>query len=216
MDKRVLVVLFLLSFVFANAQIVKPFVGGGVYIHSDFEKTGFLSLRSGVEFNVSKYIKPEIEISGLLGSLESSSKLDANNVMIAEISRSVSAVNFSFCPKIILGNELVSYFEILPKYSISTIEAHKNSYSYNNTTGNLTSSKYEIAKEWSQSFGIGIGYNFNFSDEYSDSMSLILDLQNVDLGEPLNKLSPNANRVDTKWTFGFGINYYFNLKKKKI
>ncbi len=214
MEKRVLVVLFLLSFVFVNSQIVKPFVGGGFYIHSDFEKPGFLSLRSGAEFNASKYIKPEIEISGLLGSLESSSKLDANNVMIAEINRSVSAVNFSFTPKIILGNELVSSFEILPKYSISTIEAHKNSYAYAN--GNFTSVKKEIAKEWSQSFGIGIGVNFNFSDEYSDSMSLILDLQGVDLGKPLNKLSPNANRVDTKWTIGFGINYYFNLKKKKV
>ncbi|TDO95614.1 hypothetical protein [Flavobacterium sp. 245] len=214
MKKRILTALFLLSFVFANSQIVKPFVGGGVYIHSDFENSGFLSLRSGAEFNASKYIKPEIEISGLIGSLESSSKLDANNVMVAEISRSVSAVNFSFCPKIILGNELVSYFEILPKYSISTIEAHKNSYNY--TNGNFVSSKMEIAKEWSQSIGIGIGYCFNFSDEYSDAMSLILDFQNVDLGKPLNKLSPNASRVDTKWTLGFGINYYFNLRKKKF
>lgn len=214
MKKRLLIGLFLLCFGFVNAQLVEPFLGGGVYVHSDFEKSVILSLRSGAEFNVSKYLKPEIEISGLLGNLETRSTVDANNVMNAEYTRTASAVNFSFTPKIILGNELVSYFEILPKYSISTIEAHKNTYNYN-TNGNLTSSKKEIAKEWSQSLGIGIGYNFSFSDEYSDSMSLILDLQNVNLGKTLNKLSPNASRIDTKWILGFGINYYFNFKKKK-
>ena len=217
MKRRILVCLFLISFIGVNSQIIRPYIGIGTYLHTDFEKSVILSFKTGGEFNLNRYFKPEIEISGLLGSLETRSIVNENNIMIEEYTRSVSAINFSFCPKIILGNskELDSYFVLLPRYSISNIEANKISYLYNNTTGSLTLDKKETLKEWSQSFSFGIGYNFDLSDENSDSICLILDLQNVDMGKTLNKLSTNASRIDTKWTLGFGFNYYFNLKRKK-
>jgi hypothetical protein len=216
MKKRILFVLFLVSFTFMNAQMVRPYLGGGAYLHSDFEKSSFLSLRTGAEFKLNRYVKPEIEISGLIGSVETRSILDDNNIMTAEYTRSVSALNFSFCPKIILGNakELDSYLVLLPRFSISNIEANKRTYTYN-STGTLATEKKETIKEWSQSFSFGIGYSFDLSDENSDSLCLILDLQGVDMGKPLNELSPKASRIDTKWTLGLGLNYYFSLKKKK-
>lgn len=217
MKRKILVCLFLISFVWVKSQVVRPYVGIGAYLHTDFEKSVFMSFKSGAEFKVNRYFKPELEISGLIGSLETRSKVNDNNIMIEEYTRSVSAINFSFSPKIILGNsnELDSYFVILPRYSISNIEANKKSYLYNNTTGSLTSDIKETVKNWSQSFSIGIGFNFDLSAENSDSLCLILDLQNVDLGKALNELSTNASRVDTKWTLGLGINYYFNLKRNK-
>jgi len=216
MKRRVLVVMFLMLVTIAGAQVFRPYIGAGAYLHSDFEKSAFLNFKTGGEFNLSKYVKPEIEVSLLVGSLESSVKLDDNYATIAEYRKSVSALNFSFCPKIILGiaNELDAYFVLLPRYSISNIEANKRTYNYN-TNGDFTTSTKQTIKDWSQSFGFGIGYNFDLSAENSDSLCLILDLQGVDMGKSINELSPTASRVDTKWTLGLGLNYYFSLKKKK-
>ena len=217
MKRKLLICLFLISSIVVNSQVFRPYIGVGAYLHTDFEKSVFMSFKTGGEFKVNRYFKPELEISGIIGSLETRSIVNDNNIMIEEYTRAVSAINFSFCTKIVLGNakELDSYFVILPRFSISNVEANKKSYLYNNTTGALTSDKKEIVKNWSQSFGIGIGYNFDFSAENSDSMCLILDLQNVDMGKAINELSTKASRVDTKWTLGLGLNYYFNLKRKK-
>lgn len=214
MKKRIFIYVFLICFSFANAQFFRPYVGAGAYLHTDFEKSAFLSLRTGGEFNLSKYVKPEIEISGLIGSLEIRSVLNDNNIVISEYTRTASAINYSICPKIILGNDLDSYFVLLPRYSISNIEANKKSYVYNNA-GSQISDKRENVKVWDQSFSFGIGYNFNLSAENPDSLCIILDLQGVEMGKALNEISESKSRVTTKWTFGLGLNYYFNLKKKK-
>lgn len=202
---------------FSNAQFVRPYVGFATYLHTDFSNSVFFSLKTGTEFSLNKYLKPEIEISGIVGALEDFTTRDQNNRIIEEYTRSVTSINFSISPKIILGNamELDSYFIILPKYSISNVEAHGNLTTYNNT-GSIIANKRKIVKDWSQSLGMGIGYNFNLSDNNPDSLCIILDLQGVELGEAINKINENSSRVTTKWTFGLGFNYYFNLKKKKV
>jgi hypothetical protein len=216
MKKNVFLILFTFSFIFANAQIVRPYIGIATYFHTDFSNSVFLSLKSGSEFNLNKYLKPEIEISGMIGALEDLTKRDENNKITEEYTRSISSVNFSVCPKIIFGNakELDSYFVILPKFTISNIEAHGNLTTYNNTGVSIANQR-KIVKNWSQSVGFGIGYNFDLSDNNPDSLCIILDLQGVELGEAINKINEYESRVNTKWTFGLGFNYYFNLKKKK-
>lgn len=216
MRKNVFGIVFLLSFINVTGQIVRPYLGFATYLHTDFSNSVFLSLKSGGEFSLNRYLKPEMEISGIVGALEDYIKRNENNRITEEYTRSVTSINFSISPKIILGNskELNSYFVILPKYSISNIEAHGNLSTYNNA-GTLIANQRKIVKEWSQSFGLGIGYNFDLSDNNPDSLCIILDLQGVELGDAINRISENKNRITTKWTFGLGLNYYFNLKKKK-
>lgn len=217
MKKNVFGILFLFSFNCMNAQVVRPYIGVATFFHTDFSSSVFLNLKTGGEFRLNKYLKPELEFSGMIGALEDFTKRDENNTIIEEYTRSVTSVNFSICPKIILGNsnELDSYFVILPKFSISNIEAHGNLTTYNNSGVSITNRK-KIVKDWSQSFGFGIGYNFNLSDNNPDSLCIILDLQGVELGEAINKINESESRVNTKWTFGLGLNYYFNLKRKKV
>ncbi|MEZ0183743.1 hypothetical protein AB9T89_15980 [Flavobacterium oncorhynchi] len=217
MKKYIFGIIFLFSFIFVKAQVVRPYVGVATYFHTDFSSSVFLSLKSGAEFGLNKYVKPEVEISGIIGALEDFTKKDENNRIIEEYTRSVTSINFSFCPKIILGNskELDSYFVILPKFSISNIEAHGNLTTYNNM-GVLIANQRKIVKDWNQSVGFGVGYNFNLSLENPDSLCIILDLQGVELGDAVNELNNSNNRTTTKWTFGLGLNYYFNFFKKKV
>ncbi len=217
MKKNVFGILFLFNFICANAQIVRPYIGVATFFHTNFSSSVFLNLKTGGEFRLNKYVKPELEFSGMIGALENFTKRDDNNTIIEEFTRSVTSVNFSICPKIILGNsnELDSYFIILPKFSISNIEAHGNLTTYNNSGVSITNRKKNV-KDWSQSLGFGVGYNFNLSDNNPDSLCIILDLQGVELGEAINRINENESRVNTKWTFGLGLNYYFNLKRKKV
>ena len=217
MKKYIFGIIFLFSFIFVKAQVVRPYVGVATYFHTDFSSSVFLSLKSGAEFGLNKYVKPEVEISGIIGALEDFTKKDENNRIIEEYTRSVTSINFSFCPKIILGNskELDSYFVILPKFSISNIEAHGNLTTYNNM-GVLIANQRKIVKDWNQSVGFGVGYNFNLSLENPDSLCIILDLQGVELGDAVNELNNSNNRTTTKWTFGLGLNCYFNFFKKKV
>jgi hypothetical protein len=216
MRKNIFIIIILLCYNYGNSQIARPYAGFATYLHSDFSSSVFLGLKTGCEFKLLKNLRPEIEISGIMGALEDFERKNENNLIYERISNSATAVNFSICPKIILGNvnELDSYLVILPKYSISNIEAHGKKETFNNA-GKVLTSDTKIAKVWDQSFGIGIGYNFNLSDENPDSLCIILDLQGTELGKALDKVRESDNRITTKWTFGLGFNYYFNLKKKK-
>lgn len=214
--KKITVILFLLVCVNIHSQIIRPYAGFVVYVHSDFANSLFFNVKTGGEFKISKYLKPEIEFSLLGGAVEDFT-VKNENIIIQEYTRSVTALNFSVCPKIIIGNEseLNSYFVVLPKYSISHIEANGNLSNYNDT-GHLTGNKHANSKIWSHSIGFGVGYNFNLSDDNPDSLCIILDCQGVELGDALNHLNEeNKNRILTKWAFGLGVNYYFNFKKKK-
>lgn len=208
--------MLLLCYHYSNSQIVRPYAGFVTYLHTDFSSSVFLSLKTGGEFKLLKNLRPEIEVSGIIGAPEEFERKTENNIVYEKYSSSATAVNFSICPKIILGNtdELSSYFVILPKYSISNIEAHGKRETFNNA-GLVVKNDTKIEKVWDQSFGIGIGYNFNLSDENPDSLCIILDLQGVELGKALDKVRESESRITTKWTFGLGFNYYFNLKKKK-
>ena len=58
-------------------------------------------------------------------------------------------------------------------------------------------------------------YVVDFLYVISQSIALNIYLNNVDLGKALNKLETNK-RFNTEYVIGFGVNYYFSLKKKTI
>ncbi|WP_432223111.1 hypothetical protein ACRASX_16330 (plasmid) [Flavobacterium sp. TMP13] len=214
--KKILLFTFLILSSYTFSQVVRPYAGITTYLHSDFSNSVFLGLNSGCEFKIINHLSIDIEISGIVGALQDFNHKNENNVIYEEFTSSVTAINYSICPKINLGNVngSNSYFVLLPKFSISNIEAHRTRTTYKDINTVLKTDT-KISKVWDNSIGVGIGYNFNLSDVSPDSICIILQLQGVELGKALNDVRTSKNRISTKWTFGLGINYYFNLKKNK-
>ena len=215
MKKIVSAILFLFNIYSISAQHIRPYVGFATYLDTDFSNSVYLGIGTGIELRFNSYFKPEIEISGTIGSIEGITTKDVNGIIVEEYTRSVSSLNFSICPKITLDDdrEINSYFVILPRYSISNIEAHGN-LTIINQNSDLNVSNRKIGKEWRQSLGIGIGYNFDLSDQNAESICIILYYQGVEMGNTLNQINEYKGRFTTKNTFGLGFNYYFRLKKK--
>ena len=214
--KKILLLLILLSFA-TYAQKIRPFIGVSGYVHAGFEKSGFGDLKIGAEYKIFYYLKPEIEISYMLGNPEGFTDYDETGLAISEYSQKTSAFNYSFCPKIILGNkdDGDGYIQILPKYTYSNIQASGHRFSRNPVEPSKPFEEKKKVSSSEHSFGIGLGYVVDFSDENSQSIALNIYLNNVDLGKALNKLETNK-RFNTEYVIGFGVNYYFSFKKKTI
>lgn len=213
--KNILGLFFLISFG-TFAQKIRPFVGVAAYIHTDFDKSVFGDLKAGVEYKAFYYLKPEIEINFMYGVLGEVTDRDEAGLVMSEYSKRVSAVNYSFCPKIILGNkdDGDGYMQILPKYTYSNIQATGHRFSRNPNDLSKPIEEKKKASNNQHSFGIGLGYVIDFSDD-TQSLALNIYLNNIDLGKALSNLEQDK-RFNTQYVIGFGLNYYFSFKKKTI
>ena len=54
----------------ANAQKVLPFTGIGQNINTSFRGSGYYNIATGVQCDLSNYLKPEVELRYFIGSLE--------------------------------------------------------------------------------------------------------------------------------------------------
>ncbi|OXA99139.1 hypothetical protein B0A75_11980 [Flavobacterium oncorhynchi] len=188
--KNILVLFFLISFG-TYAQKIRPFVGVLAYIDTDFDKSVFGDFKLGADYKLVYYLNPEIEINYMYGVLEKLTNRDDTGLVLSEYSKKVSAVNYSFCPKIILGNKNgdgSGYLQILPKYTYSSIEASVYRVSRNPSDLSKPIEEKEKISDNQHSFGIGLGYVVDFSDENSQSLALNIYFNNIDLGNALNML----------------------------
>lgn len=148
----------------------------------------------GSELKINRIIKPEIELSWFLGGLEDDISRNDQGVATEIFTRAVSALNFSFCPKIYFGSTNNSvgsgHFQILPRYSISKIEAIGNLFTINQSNPSSSTSEKEILTEWQHSLGI----DFGISHKNYDSLSLDLYYNGVDMGNALSNLKHSEGK----------------------
>lgn len=211
-------ILFVLLFFSGGtkAQIVRPFIGGSAYLQWDFEKSSYAGVNVGTEFKIKPYFMPEFECSYFFGSIEDASKYKFGTPIIQTelYIRSVAALNFSFCPKIAIvnKNDGASYLVILPRYTISSIEAKGNFVEFNEngtSTNNL-----EFEKSTQHTFGLGVGLDIPLSGDNSNSICLILYYSGVNLGKAINNLEHSSGyEFNSNGVLGVGLNYYFSFKK---
>lgn len=215
--KNILGLFFLIS-LGTYAQKIRPFVGVSAYIDTDFSKSFFGDFKMGTEYKLAYYLKPEIEINYMFGTLEELTDRDDTGLVLSEYSKKVSAINYSFSPKIILGNKNgdgSGYLQILPKYTYSSIQASGHRVSRNPTNLSKPLEEKEEISDNQHSFGIGLGYVIDISADNSHSLALNLYFNNIDLGNALNMLKQDR-RFKTQDVIGFGLNYYFVFKKRSI
>jgi hypothetical protein len=214
--KNIVQLLVLLSFG-TYAQTIRPFIGTSGYVHSSFENSGFGEFKLGSEYKVFYYLKPEIEISIMLGSVEEETNRNETGTIMSVYSTKVSAVNYSFSPKFMLGNKEDGdgYICIIPKYSYATTQAKRDSSTRNPNNLSTPIEKKDKASASHHAVGIGVGYVIDLSDDNGQSLALNLYLNNINISQALNKFE-TEDLHNTKYVIGFGVNYYFSLKKKVI
>jgi hypothetical protein len=214
MKRIYLFVLFALS-LNVKAQTVRGFAGISTYLQWDFEKSSYYGVNAGTEFKITSYFMPELECSYFLGNIEDASLYNDELIQTSYYTRSVSSLNFSFCPKIALGNKKdgAGFLVILPRYTFSQIEANGNLITLNENSTYIKSS--ELKKNTQHSFGLAIGYDLGISNEHSNSLCLILYYSGVNLGKVINEMEHSSGyEINDKGVLGAGLNFYFSFKKK--
>lgn len=203
---------------FATAQRIKPFAGFSLYLDTDFEKSGYAGANLGAEFKIKHYFKPEIETSILFGRLQNRTlKDDLGNDTDLFVSN-VYAVNFSFSPKICLGNEQengTSFVSIRPKYNFSRIQSNGSHFIINKVNPLNSVEEKDEYLEWKHSLGIGLGFDIYISDKNSNAVAIILYYQGIEMGDALSKLKFSTLNYSTKDVLGIGITYYIGTKNKE-
>jgi hypothetical protein len=201
-----------------KAQIVRPLFGVGYNRHSQFSNSSYYNFKTGLELNFEKYLKPEFELNYFFGGFENQTDYNSQGNLISVFSKKIGVLNVGFSPKIILfkDEDEFYYFQILPKYNFSKIEAIGDYLLINQNDATKSVREKEIIKETKQSIGLGLGIVFNFSKtKKSDAIALNLFYQNIDVGSMMTKLKYNKVEINTKDVFSFEIVYYFNLIKVK-
>lgn len=216
MKYYILILLFLSSFNI-NAQLIKPFGGFSLYRNVVFKNSGYAGVHAGVEFRINKYIRPEIETSVLLGNLESPSKLDNLGNVTDLFERKVHSINFSFSPKISLGDndEGDSFISIRPKYNFSQIQASGTHIIVNQSNPTKSVQTQDKYTEWRHSLGIGIGFHIYVSEKNTDTVAFILYYQGIQMGNALSQLQFSNENFTTKDVLGIGVTYYIGTKNKE-
>jgi hypothetical protein len=213
--KRIILFILLVISMNTKAQTVRGFGGVSAYLQWDFDKSYYGGLNTGAEFKITSYFMPELEFSCFYGPLEQASRYNNQLLQTSSYTRSVSSLNFSFCPKIALGNKKdgAGYLVILPRYTFSQIAA-KGDFIEVNESKTLIES-HDFQKGLQHSLGIGIGYDVDTSDDNSNSLCLILYYSGVDLGKVINEMEHSSGyEINDKGVLGAGLNYYFSFKKK--
>ncbi len=206
-----------MSSLFVTAQRVKPFGGFSLYYDNEFKKSSYGGVHLGAEFKINKYIRPEIETSILFGNLQNTTTLDNLGNDTDLFVRRVSSLNFSFSPKISLGDdgEGGSFISIRPKYNFSRIQGSGSHFIINQANPLKSVEVQDSYNEWRHSLGIGIGFDFYKSEKNSDVFSFILYYQGIEMGNALSKLKFSTSNYTTKDVFGLGFTYYIGTKNKE-
>jgi len=216
--KKLIYTSFLLLSIKVNSQLVRPSLGIGYNRHSQFYNSSYYNFNAGFELNLKKYIKPELEMNYFLGGFGDVINYNNQNVPVDIFSSDFSLLNFGIIPKILLFKEEDEfyYFQILPKYNFSKIEAKGDYLLINQNDATKSIREKESLKEYKQSFGLGFGIVFNLSKtEKSDAVAFNLFYQHIDSGSIISNLKHNNSVINTKDVISFEVDYYFNLSKKK-
>ncbi|PXY39812.1 hypothetical protein DMB65_16225 [Flavobacterium cheongpyeongense] len=217
MKKLIFISCIFLTVLNSSAQEFRPFVGLGGFVHlysfeKDLQSSPAISLSAGLEYKATGFLLPEIEVNYLNGKYKDNvDSSDLGNI-INSSDRSFSVVNFSFCPKIVLGDyNDGNYIQILPKYIFSLIDVRENIVS-----NSMISTQTEKSLSTSQhAIGLGVGYVINFDTWYSNSLAINVCYNTIRVSEPFDQLNPGTEAIDNVGVYGIEFKYYFGVKRLK-
>jgi hypothetical protein len=215
--KKIVTTCFLIVFYYTGqAQFARPFVSVAADISDEFVNNGFINISTGVELKVLDFLHPQIEIGYSYGLLNENASRDSDFKINGISQAKFSVFNLGFTPKWLVYSDEEGWYSInvLPKYTFSQITAGI-SYANVDSNGDVVlpyNSQQALANR--HSFGIGLGICVNFSQRNKNSMAFNLYFNNIEYGDALNKLNKLDRPIYTDNVVGFGLVYYFSLKKR--
>ncbi|MEO8239777.1 MAG: hypothetical protein ABI793_06145 [Flavobacterium sp.] len=217
--KTIFILFILLTALNSSAQKLRPFVGTGAFVHlysfeKDLQSSPALSLSAGLEYKVISFLSPEIEINYMFGKFKNKTDSNQTGSLSTVSDKSFSTVNFSFCPKILLGScdkSSCTYLQILPKYMLSLINVTETK--GNNTLGSpMTERSLSV---WQHNIGLGVGLVINFDTWYSNSLAINMCYNTIRVSKPFDQLNPGTEPTDNVGVYGLEFKYYFGVKRLK-
>ncbi|WP_289661382.1 hypothetical protein [Flavobacterium panacagri] len=215
MKKKLAFLLFLIAGYIGNAQELRPFLGLGGLVHlysfeKDLQSSPAVSLSTGVEYRLFGFFLPEIEANYMFGKFKN--RQDSNSI-VSVSDKTFSTVNFSFTPKIALGNyNDNAYIQILPKYMYSIVNAKETISSTSQFGAGTTERNTSISQH---NLGIGVGVVINFDTWYSNALAINLCYNTIRVSNSFNKLNPGTESTDNVGVYGIEFKYYFGVKRLK-
>jgi hypothetical protein len=213
--RKIFLVFLVVTSLNLQAQRIRTFVGIAGYRDTDFNEAVFGSVSTGLEFKVVNNFRPEIELGVMYGAPETLTDYNEKGQVQSILDRTTTAINYSFCTKIYLGNSDDSEMclVILPKYTYSRVFGKSELTTRNANDLSKPIVEKKSASAWDHSLGIGVGISIPFSDKYYHSADLILYFNGVNLGAALNTIDTDRV-INSNDTFGLGFLVYFGGKKK--
>ena len=200
-----------------QGQRIRPFVGINFYRETNFNNSIIGSLNTGIEIRVFNFFRPQFEVDLMYGKPEPSETFNDSFVVQNVTYRKVSAINYSFCPKINIGNSDDSsdgMLIILPRYTCSQVMGSTESYTRSSNQQTPAMAINKSTTTLVHSIGIGIGFLFDITNTHNHAMAITLNYNGVNLGSALKKLD-DSSTINTSGAFGIGLNIYFGGKIKE-
>lgn len=205
----------LLSFCNSYSQQWRARSGFGLNLDRSFDNEGFAAVNSGIEYHFSQHFCPEIAVDYFFGVLKDKVETNNLNQETNRLEQNFSAVNLSFCPKIMFDDPTDNLrFQIIPKCNFYKTYAKGTFFLLDNNSlkYNTDSDKSEA---FSTSFGIAIGLVLAITDDHSQAIALNLTYNNIDFGNAINGLKFDNHNLHSNQSLGIEVLYYFSFKKIK-
>ncbi len=161
--KKLLIIMIFCFYFNCFSQTIRAYGTLGIHLRGGFEKNSFINIGGGLEIKIVDNFRPELEATYYLGTLPDRNDLNPVNFNInAFLVRYVSAVNYSFSPKIMFDispeNEKRNvYLQIMPKFNLTDVTAKGTFFSLNKENTRFIETDSDKFNEQRKSFGIAIG-----------------------------------------------------------
>lgn len=217
LKKAFFVLLLTLSFSTIKAQNIRGFGNVTAYsVSNDFKKGAIVDVGAGAEFEFHPLFKPEVGIGYSIMGLKDQEFYDFDSNSLQKLGGDIYMINFNLGPKIYFwysgdySEDAYCWYYIVPKFNMSRIVANGNYEftDYSNPINNYT--QKGRSADWQHSFGLTLGMEFPIFN--CDSVAFNLNFSKINLGKTLNRLPHNDIDYSTIGV-GFGISYYFGIKK---
>lgn len=192
--KNLKIILLLLITYSSSAHKVVGVGGIGLYLNTTFENNSYFSANLGVEYNITNYLKPEINVEYFLGALPEIPTFNNEFVETELFNRNFSAVTLSFSPKINLSpKEQTVQFQFIPMYNFTTVFADANIFTLDTAQNLFKRTDEQSVREVQHSLGIGVGVLLKIDSETYQAIAFELNYNNIDLGKAFTKIDFNQD-----------------------
>lgn len=199
-----------------NGQEMRAFGNYSMYFGS--KNTGMVkAIEAGIDYGDFPGVAFQLSASYLTSGSKEKEYYDYENYVLEKLSMRGSAINTSLGLKVynMFSDEDVETmypYYIMPKLNVAHIRATENFRSTDYFYPENSFNQERSISNWQVYFGIEVGYEFFLSENNSNSISISLSYNRINLAKGLNKLPHDNFEYGRHDSFGLGLSFYIGVK----